>query len=147
MEEKEDVDWVYMAERMQDLKLFCKLMVRRIPKEYEIPAQQLDLLSQLALRERQITPMGLSQLMGVNKTVISRTIDALDQKGLIGRTQDEADGRSYAVYLTELGREQLHGMYSYYLGPVYQLRRKIGEDDFFQLMGLLRKASSLMGGE
>lgn len=119
-------------------------MIRRATKEYQMPAEHLDLLSQLAVNNEKMTPRTLSKLMKVNKTIISRIIDKLNNKGYLIKTKDENDNRSYFVSITELGEEQLRNIYIHYLGPIYELRRKLGEKNFFQLMECIEEANIKM---
>ena len=133
-----------MMEKMQDIKLFSRTLIRRATKEYEIPSEHLDLLSQLAIREEKMTPMNLSKIMGVNKTIISRIIEQLNSKGYLIKTKDENDKRSYFLSITELGREKLDAIYKHYLGPIYELRRRLGEEEFFQLIKYIEEANEKM---
>jgi len=133
-----------MLERMKNIRYFSRVMIRRATKEYQIPTEHLDLLSQLAVSNEKMTPMTLSKLMKVNKTIISRIIDKLNDKGYLIKTKDENDKRSYFVSITELGEEQLRNIYKHYLGPIYELRRKLGEKDFFQLMACIEEANVKM---
>ena len=140
----DDLNWIYMIEKMQEISLFSRMIIHRATKEYEIPAQHLDLLSQLITHEEGLTPMCLSKIMGVNKTIISRVIDSLNQGGYVVKTKDPRDKRSYFVSITELGREKVDKIYTYYLGPIYKLRKKLGDEDFFELMSYIEKANQKM---
>ncbi len=133
-----------MIEKMQEISLFSRTIIHRATKEYDIPAQHLDLLSQLITHKEGLTPMYLSKIMGVNKTIISRVIDSLNQGGYVVKTKDPRDKRSYFVSITELGREKLDKIYKYYLSPIYELRRKLGYEDFFELMSCIEKANQKM---
>ena len=137
----EDSDWIYMLEKMQDIKYFSRVMIRRATKEYQIPAEHLELLSQLAVSNEKLTPRSLSKLMNVNKTIISRIIDKLNSMGYLTKTKDEKDKRSYFISITELGKEQLDNIYKHYLGPIYDLRRKLGEENFSELMTRIEEAN------
>ena len=119
-------------------------MIRRATKEYAIPAEHLDLLSQLAVSGEKMTPMTLSKLMKVNKTIISRIIDQLNSKGYLIKTKDEKDKRSYFVSITELGEEELNKIYKHYLGPIYELRRRLGKEAFSELMSCIEDANIKM---
>ena len=140
----DDLNWIYMIEKMQEISLFSRTIIHRATKEYEIPAQHLDLLSQLLTHKEGLTPMCLSKIMGVNKTIISRVIDSLNQGGYVVKTKDPRDKRSYFVSITELGREKVDKIYTYYLGPIYKLRKKLGDEDFFELMSYIEKANQKM---
>lgn len=144
----ENIDWVYMVEKMQDIRLFSRLLIRRSSKQYEMPSQHLELLSQLAVSKENMTPMSLSKSMGLNKTIISRIIDTLNKSGYLIKTRDEDDKRSYFVSITELGREQIDDIYKHYLGPIYDLRRKLGDKEFYELISLIEKANTkILEGE
>ena len=119
-------------------------MILKTTKEYNIPAEQLDLLSQLSVYNDKITPMNLSKIMRVNKTIISRAIEPLYNQGLLTKVKDENDGRSYFVEITDLGREKLDEIYGYYLGPIYELRRRLGEEEFFKLIEVIEGANNIM---
>lgn len=140
----EDTNWIDMLEKMQSIRYFSRVMIRRATKEYEIPAEHLDLLSQLAVRTEKMTPLTLSKYMNLNKTIISRIIEQLYNKGYLIKTRDENDKRSYFVSITELGEEQLKKIYDHYLGPIYELRRRLGDEAFFKLMTCIDEANIKM---
>lgn len=134
-------DWIYMMEKMQDIKLFSRLLISRSNKEYEMPSQHLELLSCLAVRDEKMTSIKLSKVMGLDKTIISRIIDTLSKSGYLTKIKDENDKRSYFISITEEGREKLDSMYGYYLGPIYELRRKLGEEEFIKMMSYIEKSN------
>ena len=136
-----------MMEKMQDIRLFSRTIIRRTTKEYKIPSQHLDLLSQLALHKESMTPMTLSKIMGVNKTVISRIIEKLSEGGYLIKYKNQIDKRSYSVSITDLGIEQLDKIYKYYLEPIYKLRSKLGDEEFFKLMSCIEKSNIKLNKE
>ena len=48
----------------------------------------------------------LAAMLLLDKAVVTRTVNSLEQKGYIARRQDDKDRRVRHVYLTELGRER-----------------------------------------
>ncbi|MBQ6631150.1 MAG: MarR family transcriptional regulator [Romboutsia sp.] len=134
-------------EKMQNIKLFSRTIIRRATKEYEMPAQHLEVLSQLISHKEGMTPMSLSKIMGVNKTIISRVIDNLNKGGYLTKTKDTKDKRSYIVSITDSGIEQVQKIYEYYLSPIYELHRILGDDDFLNLMNYIEKANIKMNEE
>ena len=139
-----ETDWKYMMEKMQDIRLFSRTMIRRATKEYKISAEQLELLSKLSISKERMTPMDLSKIMGVNKTIISRIIEQLSSNGYLIKERDENDKRSYFVYITEKGNKQVNLIYNYYLHPIYELRRRLGEEEFLEFMKYIEKANIKM---
>jgi DNA-binding MarR family transcriptional regulator len=68
-------------------------------------------------------PLGLTELtelVGINPTMLSRVVKALDERGLIRRRQDPGDLRAARVAVTEEG-ERVHDR-------VRQLRNKVLTD-------------------
>lgn len=139
-----DSDWKYMIEKMQDIRLFSRTMIRRATKEYKISAEQLEVLSHLSISKERMTPMDLSKIMGVNKTIISRIIEQLNSNEYLIKERDEKDKRSYFVHITEKGNEQVNLIYNYYLYPIYELRRRLGEEEFMEFMKFIEKANIKM---
>ncbi|MBN1073940.1 MarR family transcriptional regulator [Clostridium botulinum] len=140
----EDLNWIDMMEKMQNIKYFSRTLICRPTKEYQISAEHLDLLSQLVVRNEKITPMALSKIMRVSKTSISRIIEQLDNQGYLIKTKDEKDKRSYFVTITPLGEEKLKKIYNYYLSPIYELRRRLGEEEFLKFMEYIENANKKM---
>ena len=132
----QDTNWIYMMEKMQEIHLFSRTMIHRATKEYEISAQHLELLSQLLIHEDGMTPMNLSKIMGVNKTIISRIIDSLNKGGYLIKVQDIKDKRSYSVKITDLGKQLMDKVYKNYLGPIYELRRRVGDIPYPSIVSL-----------
>lgn len=144
MEQTEQPDWFSMLEKMQDIRQFCSNHVKRVIKGGMTSAQELDVLSRLAMAQERQTPLQLCSEMGVSKSMVSRLIEQLEQKGLIEKQVSKQDKRSYELVITPLGSRELEKTYSYYLRPVYQLRRVMGLEEFGQLMSLIRRSNELV---
>ena len=138
-----EYNWIEMMEYMQEIRLFSSTNIQRTKKGQISSSRELDLLSRLVLAEEVITPHLLSSYMGVEKSVISRLIDGLVKKKFVEKEYCMEDKRSYCLHITEKGREELEHTYSYYLGPVYQLREHLGEQDFHELIRLIHHANQL----
>jgi DNA-binding MarR family transcriptional regulator len=57
-----------------------------------------------------VSQQRLAELMGVNRTIMVGVIDALERDGLVERSRNPADRRSYALALTDLGHEAFASM-------------------------------------
>ncbi len=136
-----DKDWINMMEYMQHIRLFSRLNVRRKRKEEPLSAENLDILSRIALAEEPITPLAISNQTGLTKPMISKLIEAMNQKGYLKKVKDERDKRSYFLTITDEGKKELENTYLYYLEPVYEIRRHLGNGQFSQLMELIKKAN------
>lgn len=54
-----------------------------------------------------LTPSELAELERVKRPSMTRTLGGLEREGLIERTADPADGRSFLVAISDAGRERL----------------------------------------
>jgi len=57
-------------------------------------------------REKETPSTTLGPKMGMEATSLTRTLKSMEEKGLIIRKKNPADGRGVLIYLTELGKEK-----------------------------------------
>ena len=144
MEKKE---FIYMMEKMNEVRLFSRSLIIHSTIKNKRTAQEYDLLSQLVLHNEGMTPANLSKAMYLNKTIVSRLVDKLNKDGYVTKKQDEYDKRSYSVFITEYGKEELFKIYELYLSPINELRLKLGDEQFFNLISCIEKANKIMNKE
>ena len=144
MEKKE---FIYMMEKMNEVRLFSRSLIIHSTIKNKRTAQEYDLLSQLVLHNEGMTPANLSKAMYLNKTIVSRLVDKLNKDGYVSKKQDEYDKRSYSVFITEYGKEELFKIYELYLSPINELRLKLGDEEFFNLISCIEKANKIMNKE
>ena len=144
MEKKE---FIYMMEKMNEVRLFSRSLIIHSTIKNKRTAQEYDLLSQLVLHNEGMTPANLSKAMYLNKTIVSRLVDKLNKDGYVTKKQDEDDKRSYSVFITEYGKEELFKIYELYLSPINELRLKLGDEEFFNLISCIEKANKIMNKE
>ena len=135
MEKKE---FIYMMEKMNEVRLFSRSLIIHSTIKNKRTAQEYDLLSQLVLH---------NEGMYLNKTIVSRLVDKLNKDGYVTKKQDEHDKRSYSVFITEYGKEELFKIYELYLSPINELRLKLGDEEFFNLISCIEKANKIMNKE
>ena len=96
---------------MIDRRLFLDLfrlsqltgaVVERQLRELGVPAYLFGLLSQIH-RLAPVTPSAISQAMGMASTTLRDNIQRLVDRGLVRRTPNPSDGRSYLLELTDKG--------------------------------------------
>jgi DNA-binding MarR family transcriptional regulator len=58
-------------------------------------------------RSGPLTPSELAELERVKRPTMTRTLACLEREGLIERTPDPTDGRSFVVVVNDAGRERL----------------------------------------
>src|SRR5579875_1135615 len=72
------------------------------------PNRLRDILILSMLEERApISQQRLAELTGVNRTIVVKLIDDLEHRGLVARTRNPTDRRSYALAVTPAGRKAL----------------------------------------
>lgn len=76
-------------------------------KHYGIGVVEWRMLSMLAV-ENDITANRITQVIGLDKSAVSRSLQALEKSGHVTSQVDSRDARRYTVSLTQAGLE-LHG--------------------------------------
>lgn len=137
------MDWLEMIQHMEEIRLFSKQIFKKSDKQSQLSRDELDLLSLLVIYD-QVTPLLLSKKMKVSKAFISRLIDHLLNEDMLYKIPNSLDKRSYYILISTKGRNALEQFYSYYLEPIYTLKRELSEDDFQTFILLTKKANTLL---
>lgn len=115
-----------MAHYQQQLqKITRALLPARVSM---LTVSEFELLARLYLRPEQNTPVLLSQESGMKKEAVSRCLKALREKGCVRKQRQAADERSYQLFITQEGLNELKTGYESILRPFYQLWRSDRED-------------------
>ncbi len=89
--------------------------------------------------------IAISQQTGLDRTSVMRTVDLLEQRGLVRRDPDSSDRRKHSVVLTHEGNDLLARS----LPEVQQAEREIyaalSEQEQAQLLSLLKRLLRLRG--
>jgi DNA-binding MarR family transcriptional regulator len=93
------------------LRLGIVRTARRLRQEAAAEASGLTPTSTAALatieRHGPLTPSELAGLERVKRPTVTRTLGSLEREGLVERTPDASDGRSFLVGINAVGRERL----------------------------------------
>ncbi|MCH5297497.1 MAG: MarR family transcriptional regulator [Ruminococcus sp.] len=139
-----DNSWIDMMEKMQDIRLFANLNVRRIEKGSIISSQELDMLSRIGFSDVPRMPLELAEQTGLKKSAVSRLIENLEKKEFIIKEYSLKDKRSYTLKITEKGSQALEQTCRYYLEPIYELRNALGEKRFEALTAQIKEADNVL---
>lgn len=71
----------------------------------------------------------LGPKMGMEATSLSRTLKTMEEKGLIVRKPNPADGRGVLIYLTEFGKEMREFSKSVVIGFDQSVQENISDED------------------
>jgi DNA-binding MarR family transcriptional regulator len=73
--------------------------------ELDLSFTQIKVLCALEMEEKELSVKALADSLGVSLAAMSRAIDGLFERGLVGREEDQEDRRMKRVRLTVSGRE------------------------------------------
>lgn len=120
------MEWTDMMHYQQQMQ---KVIRSLLPvRTSELTASECELLAHLYLQPDQNTPALLSQGSGMKKEAVSRCLKTLYEKNCIRKQRQATDERSYQLFLTPVGLEELRKGYESILQPFYDLWRSSGED-------------------
>jgi DNA-binding MarR family transcriptional regulator len=87
-----------------------RLISRRFDQQLRplgLSISQLEMLSALTIVDAAVKPTHLAELLGTERSTISRNLSVLEAKDLIATAEASATGRSMAVAITPAGTEML----------------------------------------
>lgn len=120
------MEWTDMMHYQQQMQ---KIMRALLPiHKSALTVSEYELLAHLYLRPEENTPVLLGKNSGMKKEAVSRCLKALYEKNCIRKQKQTKDERSYQLFLTETGLEELRKGYESILQPFYDLWRSSGKD-------------------
>ena len=102
------------------------------------------MLVRLAANEG-LSQQALGELIGLNPTRMVFLVDELEQRGLVERQRNTADRRSYALYLTEKGRDTLGQIQASGHRHQDEIGASLTPAERIQLTSLLRRLAAEQG--
>ncbi len=82
--------------------------------------------------------------MGMEATSLSRTLRTMEEKGLIRRSKNPADGRSVLIHLTEFGKEMRDYSKSVVISFDEAVKKEIPEEDLQKFIEVANKIMDLV---
>lgn len=80
--------------------------------------------------------------LGVDASVVSRQLSALEADGLVGRRPDPADARVSLVHLSEAGRNRLEALYAGYTRQLRSALTDWDDDEMAAAAVVLRRVAT-----
>lgn len=136
------IDWKEMLIFQQELHQFSRAMLGQKQKQF-LTSGERELLAWIYLETVECTPLHLSKMSGMKKEAVSRCLKGLYEKECIQKIKSATDERSYSLFLTEKGEQELKRDYGIMLQAFYDLYREMGEN-FRELFALISKANEQM---
>ena len=120
------MDWTDMMYYQKQMK---KVMRSLMPvRKTALTASECELLAHLYLQPGENTPILLGKNSGMKKEAVSRCLKSLYEKNCISKQKQANDERSYRLFITETGLEELRKGYESILQPFYDLWRSCGAE-------------------
>lgn len=120
------MDWTDMMYYQKQMK---KVIRSLMPvRKTALTASECELLAHLYLQPEENTPILLGKSSGMKKEAVSRCLKSLYEKNCISKQKQANDERSYRLFLTETGLEELRKGYESILQPFYDLWRSCGQE-------------------
>ena len=120
------MEWTDMMHYQQQMQ---KLMRSLLPVRKSIlTVSECELLAHLYLQPEENTPILLGKSSGMKKEAVSRCLKSLYEKNCIRKQRQTKDERSYQLFITGTGLDELRKGYERILQPFYDLWRSAGKD-------------------
>ena len=92
-----------------------------------------------------VTQQAIGERMGVKPSRMVAFVDALEQRGLLERRQNQHDRRARELFLTEQGRDVLQRAFAIAVSHEQALSGDLSEEEREQLMELLARVGAHLG--
>ena len=112
---------------------------RRLREEFAVTLPRFDLMAALDRTPAGLTMGELSARLKVSNGNVTGVVERLVGEGLVERTAQPTDRRSYKVALTTAGRAAFAAMAERHAGWIDRLLGDLSDGEIEQLMGLLAR--------
>ena len=123
--------------------LFCRLNANRkasIPIRYS----EMGVLIYIAVSEEPVCPAMISSFLGITKPSATAALKMLAENAYIERTPSKSDGRSYTLSITACGRKLVEKVCTEYTKEIELIRQQLGDENFAQLISLIRQVNIIL---
>ena len=115
------MEWTDMMHYQQQMQKVIRALLPL--RKSALTASECELLAHLYLKPEENTPVLLGKSSGMKKEAVSRCLKSLYEKNCIRKEKQTKDERSYQLFITETGMEELRKGYESILQPFYDLWR------------------------
>lgn len=110
-----EIDWMDMVYYQKQVQKLTRLLLPA--KQTNLTVSECELLAWLYQEPEQNAPVLLSQRSGMKKEAVSRCLKSLMEKNCIRKEKQPQDERSYKIFLTDTGVEELQKATKSYCSP------------------------------
>ena len=101
--------------------------------ELDLSFTQIKALCALDTAGEERSVKALAESLGVSLAAMSRAVDGLFERGLVGREEDQADRRMKRVYLTDAGGAVPRALNDARLSALQELMSSLGDEEALAL--------------
>jgi DNA-binding MarR family transcriptional regulator len=132
----------------QTVDYYLKIVWQSVANKYNQIASEYGITQALGyvlinVHEEGTAVSQIAALMGVKSTSLSRTLNSMEELGLVYRQTDKTDKRSVKIFLTDFGKEKREVAKDVVRKFNEYLNAHISEDDRLQLTSILNKINKL----
>jgi len=120
------MEWTDMMHYQQQMQKITRALLPI--RKSTLTVSECELLAHLYLQPEENTPILLGKSSGMRKEAVSRCLKALYKMNCIQKQRQTKDERSYQLFITETGLDELRKGYESILQPFYDLWRSSGKD-------------------
>ena len=132
---------VYQA--AAQVSLFCRLNLRQ---KIDIPIRrsELGVLMYLYTSETAITPVLVSDFMGISRPCTTALLKRLERDGYIHRQPSRSDGRSWTLSLTEKGKQLIQDAHEEYGKSMQLLEKEMGAERVHTFVKRIEESNGIL---
>ncbi len=139
-----DVGYLHL---LREVLLTYRLLMRRATAEFGVSGAQFEVLRQMALADGRSSTSALARDLAVDPAAVTRLVAGLERLGLVGREDDERDGRRRPVLLTPAGRAMMLDFHARMHASESALTAEIDEASIDDAIRVLRAIRSVFDPE
>lgn len=130
--------FLYPGKNMAKLIRYTQSYWTKVLKEYEISSAEYPIIIAL-IKNDGMSQEKLAFDLGIDKSAVTRTVQALIKKDLLIRQKDEEDLRCYQLHLTEKGKQLFVPIQNGLDGWNTIVQQNISEEEFQEFNRTLSK--------
>ena len=125
------------------MAMFCRLKMN-VKHDLPVRSSEMGVLIFVEKQKNPVTPSMISAFFRIAKPSVTAQVSVLVRKGYLDKVQSEKDKRSYALAVTEKGRDLLHSAFADYYSSIRNLKEKMGNSSFTLLVELMERANEIL---
>lgn len=127
----------------EQVTLFCRLNMNT-KRSLPIRASEMGMIIYLVKSKEPKTPIKIADFFKVTKPNVTAMIKSLEKSEYIIKKQSKLDKRSFVLEPTQKAIDLVEETYNEYFKTMELLNKKMGVDEYTQLIDLLEKANNIL---